>query len=229
MRVLVLGAGASLHAGYPKAVDLFPTLKRDAKESHAIHLENAWDRWTQAVDTAPDEIKVLLAAQNPEIVLSILDLCEMFNRENFEEVFPQENRSEAVTQSLSSEQIDPRLFASRAHAWLDAAGNAKNGLVLSLSEYFLWKHEEDRGYPDKRDYLRVLLRPLAVGDVVLTLNWDTTVERTLFEMGRWSPRDGYGFIKRLRVAEEFGDDRSLPLQLLTPSEIQVLKLHGSVG
>ena len=38
---------------------------------------------------------------------------------------------------------------------------------------------------------------LSDGDVVITLNWDAAADRSLFEAGRWSPRDGYGFQKRL--------------------------------
>jgi hypothetical protein len=81
---------------------------------------------------------------------------------------------------------------------------------------------------EKRHYLRGLLSTLVHGDVVITLNWDTTVERTLLEDGRWNPMNGYGFEKTLCKDSGLGEVHPLdsdPMQ----SEIIVLKLHGSVG
>ena len=43
----------------------------------------------------------------------------------------------------------------------------------------------------------MILSELNVGDRVVTLNWDTTVERTLAELGRWNPTTGYGIEKPL--------------------------------
>lgn len=55
---------------------------------------------------------------------------------------------------------------------------------------------------------------------MITLNWDTTIERTLLEDGRWTPRDGYGFKKNLDQSRK---------GKIAACEITVLKLHGSVG
>jgi len=63
---------------------------------------------------------------------------------------------------------------------------------------------------------------------VLTLNWDTTVERTLIEDDRWNPINGYGFRKLLHKG--FHGMPSEPLDFEVPeSGVLVLKLHGSVG
>jgi hypothetical protein len=229
MKVLILGAGASISAGYPKAEDLLDTLARDAAESRNIELGAAWERWREVVADSSEEVRPLLTAQNPEVVLSVLDLCEMFIHENFAEVFVGAKGKEAADQSLYSDRLDRRLFSTPGHAWLHNATTAKDRLIFLLGEYFLYKHGEDSEHPQRRAYLRPLLQELEPGDVIVTLNWDTTVERTLLELGRWSPTDGYGFTKKFRDADEFGQGSSLAGSLLNPSEIVVLKLHGSVG
>jgi hypothetical protein len=228
MRVLILGAGASISAGYPKAEELLDTLARDAAESGSIELREAWERWTEVVANSPEEVRPLLTAQNPEVVLSVLDLCEMFIHENFAKVFVGDKGQQAADQSLYSDRLDPGLFSTLGQAWLHNASTAKDRLIFLLGEYFLYKHGEDSEHPRRRAYLRTLVQELEPGDVIVTLNWDTTVERTLLELGRWSPADGYGFSKKFRDADEFGQGSSLG-SLLNPSEIVVLKLHGSVG
>jgi hypothetical protein len=70
------------------------------------------------------------------------------------------------------------------------------------------------------------------GDTVITTNWDTTVERTLLEQGRWTPGDGYGFpIELVEGIHADSVDKSEPLPDWVPrsSEVRVLKLHGSFG
>ncbi|MGC2762588.1 MAG: hypothetical protein WA206_14850, partial [Candidatus Binatus sp.] len=99
-----------------------------------------------------------------------------------------------------------------------------------LNEYFLYKHHLDSkpGNKAARNYLRRVLSKLVTGDKVLTLNWDTTVERTLLEDDRWNPMNGYGFQKILQKG--FCGVPSEPLDFEAPeSEVLVLKLHGSVG
>jgi hypothetical protein len=61
------------------------------------------------------------------------------------------------------------------------------------------------------------------GDVVITLNWDATVEMVLADEGRWTPIDGYGpRHESVRVMAPGGC-------VLPPSEVTVLKLHGGIG
>jgi hypothetical protein len=229
MRVLILGAGASISAGYPKAEELLDTLARDAAESGSIELREAWERWTEVVANSPEEVRPLLTARNPEVVLSVLDLWEMFIHENFAKVFVGDKGQQAADQSLYSDRLDRRLFSTPGHAWLHNTSTAKDRLIFLLGEYFSYKHGEDSEHPQRRAYLRALLQELEPGDVIVTLNWDTTVERTLLELGRWSPTDGYGFTKKFRDADEFGQSSPLAGSLLNSSEIVVLKLHGSVG
>lgn len=227
MRALILGAGASVSAGYPSAEALLETLGEDAQESGDSQLGEAWKRWKEVIRDAPSEIRHLLKAKNPEIVLSLLDLCQEYVEENFEIIFPGDKGRQAADQSLDHDRLDAALFTDPGHAWIDNAVRVKNLLILLLGEYFMWRHHRDAEDPKRRSYLEDLLSGLKAGDVVITLNWDTTVERTLLELGRWSPADGYGFTKRFRSAEP--GDEPVPNILSKKSKIRVLKLHGSVG
>jgi hypothetical protein len=48
-------------------------------------------------------------------------------------------------------------------------------------------------------------------------------------LGQWSPCDGYGFDKELLGGTPIIDPRPLPSELSKPSDVVVLKLHGSLG
>ena len=55
------------------------------------------------------------------------------------------------------------------------------------------------------------------------------MERVLAEDGRWYPADGYGFPRQLVYEAENGIKHSIPARSAPPSELVVLKLHGSYG
>src|SRR5581483_7328482 len=228
MRVLLLGAGASRAAGYPLASELMTTIECDAIEAKNIQLRDAWNRWLSVKSAAPPELRILLDHPNPEVTLSFLDLCRLCFKDGLVERFKVDRRDEAVSDALSRDEIRDDLYLSAAHAWIDKAGTAVLRLVDSLSEYLAYKQYLDVQSPSSRAYLRDLFVDLSDGDVVITLNWDAAADRSLFEIGRWSPRDGYGFQKRL-VREFSSNPVDLPARILEPSKIVLLKLHGSVG
>ena len=99
-------------------------------------------------------------------------------------------------------------------------------VFLNASSGSFYRHYADAKRRDARDYLRRHLARLSDGDVIITLNWDTTAERTLAEEGYWNPLTGYGFRKDLRTMP-YG--QPLPSGTLTKSKVTVLKLHGSIG
>ncbi len=60
-------------------------------------------------------------------------------------------------------------------------------------------------------------------------NWDSATERSLAELGKWNPLDGYGFERELLLKSGI-DPKPLPAGCREErSAIKVLKLHGSVG
>src|SRR5208337_3128492 len=97
--------------------------------------------------------------------------------------------------------------------------------------FFRWRHyfdslERNRGL---RDYLRNYLSQLSDGDRVITLNWDSATERSLAELGKWNPLDGYGFERNLLLNHGV-EPEPLPAGCKKQkSAIKILKLHGSVG
>jgi hypothetical protein len=85
-------------------------------------------------------------------------------------------------------------------------------------------HDRDRVSPvDGWDVLSAFGRKLSSGDVVITFNYDATLERVLLMQGKWSPRDGYGF----EVA--FNDLQGKTILEFTESPVKTLHLHGSIG
>ena len=69
--------------------------------------------------------------------------------------------------------------------------------LLTMSSYLVDYPFANRLYPGSLDVIERLRGwgqtvILSDGDVVMTLNWDAAADRSLFEIGRWSPRDGYG-------------------------------------
>jgi hypothetical protein len=228
VKVLILGAGASRAAGYPLASELMTAIERDAVDSKNLQLADAWKGWLSIKNDAPPELRILLSHPNPEVALSLLDLCRICFKDGLVERFSEDNRPEAVTEALSRNEIREDLYLSTAHAWLDKAGTAVFRLVDSLSDYLEFKQHADIESASSRAYLRDLFSALSKGDVVITLNWDASADRSLFEIKRWSPRDGYGFEKRL-VCAFSSNPLDLPARIIAPSEILLLKLHGSVG
>ena len=227
MRVLLLGAGASKCAGYPLANELIPAIKREAEITCLDNLKSAWRTWEEFVRAQRGALALILNNSNPEIVLSAVDLCEMGRTAR--DCFKPEYADKGLVREW--ELVPKRQWRSAGHKALFQAGDARNRFVDCLNWFFTFKHEDDCQI-DKRDqraYLRELLCELHEGDVVITLNWDTTIERSSGELGRWNPITGYGFEKNLRLGTK-KSSRPLSRKLRNrKSEVLVLKLHGSYG
>src|SRR5437016_9706625 len=223
MQVIFFGAGASAPACYPLASDLLPAIEKMVKvERRFANLQSAWKVWKEYRDKARGPIKAFLTSPNPEVVFSFLDLYDIAQDAEFRARMASAKRGEKHPLRRESKQLAD---APRARAHL-----------LSCLDWFFGLRHDDDGRPenlDRRDYLRALLGTLNDGDVVVTLNWDTTAERTLAELGRWNPTRGYGFPKLLAVGSigsrgrpDF--DAAREARLLE-SPVRVLKLHGSFG
>lgn len=228
MRVFLFGAGASFKAGYPLAKNLITEIEKEARDSAVQNLSRAWADWQRLRDNSSGLARYLLGNSNPEVVLSLPDLCEVARDSEDSEAF------EKAQQAFEAGSEDPgdiwNHLKSEGRELANQAVAARECFRDCLSQYFLYKHFLDSKPKPRaaREYLRQVLSRLAAGDKVLTLNWDTTVERTLLEANRWNPLNGYGFRKVLHKG--FYDGRTKPLEFEVPdSEVLVLKLHGSVG
>ena len=226
--MLLFGAGASFKAGYPLAKNLINEIEKEARDSVIENLSRAWAEWQRLRDNSSGLASYLLGNPNPEVVLSLPDLCEVARDSEDRGAFAK------ARQVFEAGSDDPgqiwNHLKSEGRKLANEAVVARERFRDCLNQYFLYKHYLDSKLENKeaREYLRQVLSTLTAGDKVITLNWDTTVERTLLEDNRWNLLNGYGFEKILYEGIYGGP--SEPLDFEVPeSEVLVLKLHGSVG
>ncbi len=78
--------------------------------------------------------------------------------------------------------------------------------------------------PVCRNYSR-LVSQLDAGDVLITFNWDTLLDRALSESGGWRPQDGYG----MTFNGFYDNGWCQPAGVAAESDHRLLKLHGSTN
>ncbi len=208
-------------AGYPPASKLLPTIRAAAENTPFPDLRRNAADWDRVVGEAErlGLPRQLIDNPNPEIPLSLLDLWDQAQQE------AGPNFLRLAATGAPTDEAD-------LHAWFDdrvrAITSARRALHKLLVHYFAQGTSEDyTSRRTKRHYLRSILDPLVRGDIVITLNWDTLVEMTLAEAGKWFASDGYGFRNRFRPVRG-----TLPAGVRSSalrSKIKVLKLHGGVG
>lgn len=198
MDVYVLGAGVSKSVGYPLGSELF-----DAIEEYVRGCGKCFDRFDHQQGWA--ELKVWLETNpNPMIV-------EAYRDKDIERLFT---------------LLDLAVLSDRSGAVARDQQHYRGVLMWALEEYFAWRHSEDNGASKGKgwDALKAFAEKVNPGDVVITFNYDSTVERALLGRGKWSPRDGYGFEL---VFQRSPDDTTLVD--LPKSPVVVLHLHGATG
>jgi hypothetical protein len=228
-KVLILGAGASCPAGYPAGQGLLPRIGEEASGSTSVQFKEAWNRWENFLGTLPTPLEVVRTCSNPEIVLSLLDLFDA--AAEFEDEFRTVGAINHLqdTGESTAEELQA-YFSSAGREILSEARAARTYLLECLDYFFFFRHYDDSKKPrTERDYLRRHLGTLTRGDAAITFNWDTLVERVLAEDGRWYPVDGYGFPRQFAYQFGYGINDSMPVCSAPPSELVVLKLHGSYG
>jgi hypothetical protein len=202
-RVYVLGAGASVFAGYPLSSELmgfvrgFRSLDSKASEiaSRVIDkLNTAEILFSKQVRRDPNGVATL------EDLLTYLELYGSFPGTMFD--------------------LNP---------WNEADSSDVRRLVTDRFLYYqhdlnlsVWRNRSpvDQVTSDPKHINRVCeawSKKVEVGDVIITFNWDILHEIALWSTGLWSYRDGYGF--------ECDDQGKRESQSAT----QILKLHGSVN
>jgi hypothetical protein len=106
------------------------------------------------------------------------------------------------------------------------AEQTREHLKEVLAAFFKERHCQDQHSFQKSEWdsLKQFGRKLSPGDVVVTFNFDSCLERVLLRQGDWSPRDGHGFTRELQKSAT--DAARVGFR---PSRIKVLHLHGSLG
>jgi hypothetical protein len=201
-RVFVLGAGASVFAGYPLASNLltfirdFQTLDVMTKDTASRvlgKLSDAEAQFKRRVVNDPN------SDTNLEELLTYLELYHSFPGTIFA-VNPWGETDSGDVRGLITEK-----FLNYQYDLNKALSGATTAPTNSIELARLSRIS---------DAWSNLLKP---GDTILTFNWDILHEIILWKAGLWSYRDGYGF----RCGGQ-GEVEEI-------TKIVVLKLHGSVN
>ncbi|MCP4371886.1 MAG: hypothetical protein GY797_27780 [Deltaproteobacteria bacterium] len=198
--------------------------------THNIIIKDAWNLFSKFRNNTTGVLRRILFNQNPEVVLSLIDLYTASWKE--EKNGYHKGIANALKQANKNSNASSTSFDGRPEDTKDEdffnARIAIQSLLKCMDMFFLLKHCSDSTENGKVmwQYLKSVFSTLSKGDIIITTNWDTLAERVLLEDCRWSPGDGHGFpvpLKRKLGSQDISE------LLLENSKVQVLKLHGSYG
>lgn len=143
----------------------------------------------------------MLASNDFESRARAESLIDRFGRQtNFEDLLTELlARTDALKNSPNPEERSERM----------RLGNSRGRLVDCLRQWFREIHRNPA--PLYTDFSKRIIDP---GDIVITFNYDDSLERELRACGKWDAGNGYGF----RLGEQESH-----------SPVSVLKLHGSIN
>ncbi len=198
MNVYVLGAGVSKSVGYPLGSELF-----NAIDSYVRTSGNCIDRFDYKKGWAELE-RWLETNPNPTI-------AQAHRAKNIEHLFTALDFA-TLTDSPDAGARDYQHYRAM--------------LLWALENYFAWRHSEDHAGSKRNEWdaLRTFAEQLKPNDVVITFNYDSSLERVLLDQGKWSLGDGYGFGL---VFQKSRDDKTPTV--LPESPVVILHLHGAAG
>ncbi len=201
-RIFVLGAGASVFAGYPLASHLmsfvrdFNTLDhitRDVASRVLGKLDDAETQFRKKVVNDPNR------NCNLEELLTYLELYHSFPGTIFALNPWDETDSGGIRRLITEKFLSHQYDLNGALSGTTTAHTSRIELAKIARICNAWSS---------------YVKP---GDTILTFNWDILHEIILWKAGLWSYRDGYGFI----CGKQGGAEEN--------SKVVVLKLHGSVN
>lgn len=225
-QVYFFGSGFSKEAGYPLTHKLLNEIKKETSSAD-VATQDAWMRFENFRNSAEGPLSAVLRNINPELVLTVPDLLSATLDEE-----DQQKWKDIKENPESADKINNWWDHSLRKA-LVAGEKAKHDFQHLIDHFFSMKHAEDAQpqFRERRAYVHNVHNAVANlkdGDIVITTNWDTAVERTLMEQGKWQPGDGYFFPVDIECDQQW-NPQPLPDDLKKPSKVKVLKLHGSVG
>ncbi len=228
-QIYFFGSGASVGAGYPPTQELLNKIKNKVQSADQ-RTKEAWDRFEKFRYSAKGQLKLVLESSNPELMLTVPDLLAATLKENDLDTWKKLKEARRSDDQRTIREIN-KWWRHPLRKQLVAGEQAKRDFQLLVDHFFSMKHADD-DQPTamkRRTYIRKAMTNLSEGDVVITTNWDTIVERTLMEQKKWLPGDGYGFTVGIESGPAWLPSQPLPDDLTKPSQVKVLKLHGSIG
>lgn len=223
MRAYVLGAGAS-YPIYPLGGTLFEAIDEHIRRcGSCVNRFDYKTDWPKLKEWLANSFNPLLRQAywngNIEQIFTVLDLAEGLISDSYISIFQAAKKG---MNEVKAAEAHHDSFAAEIREYRDA----RSKLLWAMEDFFL-----QRNYDDFKDYssanwknlkrFGALLEP---GDVVITFNYDSTIERVLHDLGKWSLSDGYGTEIILQR-----NDFDTTVVAFPPSEVKVLHLHGAVG
>ena len=212
MDVYVIGAGISKSAGYPLGLELFDEVdnfvRAHAPSFNRFQYKTDWNNLCSWLESNPNPlIAEAYRIRHMEYLFSILDIAPMMTADNLSSVFAASKKDAASVEE-----------AQRTYEY----SRYRRILLWALEAYLGYKHDQDAKKGKVPEALITFSRKVRAGDVVITFNYDSTLERTFLIEKKWSVHDGYGFEIVLR------GPRSERLEVPN-SPVVILHLHGATG
>jgi len=223
MNVYVLGTGVSKSVGYPVGPALFDEIDKYVRESgncvDRFDYKKDWDALHQWLrDNSNPTIVQAYATKNIEHLFTVLDFAMQLRGDALSSAFVAGRGSDERTERAAAfETFDKKIEDYQRYRAI---------LLSALEHYFAWRHSEDYGWEKRKEWdaLRALAERMRPDDVVITFNYDATLERVLLEQKKWSFKNGYGFEL---VFQKSRDDKTFVPHPNSP--VIVLHLHGATG
>jgi hypothetical protein len=232
-QVYFIGSGFSIDVGYPSNKKLLDKIGEEARDNREVRVRHAWNRFEGWVEkfrhSEGSPIRAIFESSNPELILTIPDLLVATLEENDLNIFEDLREARSRNDESAIHEINMR-WEHPLREKLTECQLVIEDFQLLLDYFFSYKHCRDSKLTstEKWGYVHNGMKVLEEGDIVITTNWDTIAERTLMEQRKWFPSDGYGFQVNILCGPEF-NPQPLPYDLTKPSQVKVLKLHGSIG
>ena len=212
-----------LGAGFSKAVSDLPVMKDLTERFWAIRTNERRQGHKNRVAWGDKIEEYLLYFEEEFFVKPCIDVengethSECDFQENLEALisFIDLNTSGEIKATLINKEGVPFNFAKRSLFW---NFTDLEELRTCLQTYIFLSLIRPKV---KSDALVSFLNLIEVDDKIISFNYDLIVEKALFDMGIWKPRDGYGI--------EFTDFPPVVRSHEIESSIQMCKLHGSLN
>lgn len=223
MKVYVLGAGAS-YPIYPLASRLFQEISNFIKNCgpffNRFDYEKDWPALLKWLADNPDPLlRQAYRNGNLEQIFTVLDLANSLQEESLTSIMraAKVGMEEVVAAEAAHEAIAPD-FREYEHI--------RRTLLWATEAYFEFKYHEDSGQRNAPHWaiLDQLGQLISEGDVVITFNYDSTIDRVLYGQGKWSPSDGYG----TEIVFQKSRHDKTPV-LIPTSKVKIIHLHGAIG
>jgi SIR2-like domain len=219
VNVYILGAGVSAGVRYPLGGELFDAvdkfIRELRKETNTFVFDfSEWPGICKRLENNENSlIRYAYRFRHFEHLMTALDHNKIMLRE-----FIKDRTQARKTNDSGAKLLDNEFDSFYAQANL----TDRQKLLSALAEYFRHKHSQDRPLFDTETWsdLKLFGEKLNKGDTILTFNYDSCMERTLLACGKWSPKDGFGFVV------DFVDEET---EKLPESDIRILHLHGCTG